>query len=78
MEIFTASIILWPVPWIPAGWAPCNGQLLPIMQYQALFSLIGTQYGGDGIQTFALPKLAAAGLGMSYIIALDGQYPPRP
>jgi microcystin-dependent protein len=41
----------------PKGWALCNGQLLPINQNQALFSLLGTTYGGDGITTFALPDL---------------------
>src|SRR3954447_20155948 len=41
----------------PAGWATCNGQLLPINQNQALFSLLGTTYGGDGRVNFALPDL---------------------
>jgi microcystin-dependent protein len=41
----------------PKGWALCNGQLLPINQNQALFSLLGTMYGGDGRVTFALPNL---------------------
>jgi microcystin-dependent protein len=41
----------------PRGWAPCRGQLLPINQNQALFSLLGTTYGGDGRVTFALPDL---------------------
>jgi microcystin-dependent protein len=41
----------------PRGWAFCNGQLLPINQNQALFSVLGTVYGGDGITTFALPNL---------------------
>jgi microcystin-dependent protein len=41
----------------PQGWALCNGQLLPIVQNTALFSLLGTQYGGDGRTTFALPNL---------------------
>ena len=41
----------------PKGWALCNGQLLPINQNQALFSLLGTTYGGNGVQTFALPNL---------------------
>ena len=41
----------------PKGWAQCNGQLLPINQNQALFSLLGTMYGGDGRTTFALPDL---------------------
>ena len=41
----------------PRNWAYCSGQILPIMSYQALFSLLGTQYGGDGRSTFALPDL---------------------
>ena len=41
----------------PQGWALCNGQLLPISQNTALFSLVGTYYGGDGVTTFALPNL---------------------
>jgi microcystin-dependent protein len=41
----------------PKGWAPCNGQQLPINQNQALFSLLGTMYGGNGQTTFALPNL---------------------
>ena len=41
----------------PKGWAACNGQLLPINQNQALFSILGTTYGGDGRQTFGLPNL---------------------
>jgi microcystin-dependent protein len=43
----------------PKGWASCNGQLLPIAQNQALFSLLGTTYGGNGQTTFALPDLRA-------------------
>ncbi len=41
----------------PRTWLPCSGQLLPIAQNSALFSLLGTQYGGNGVQTFALPDL---------------------
>ena len=41
----------------PVGWALCNGQVLPISQNEALFQLIGTTYGGDGVSTFALPNL---------------------
>jgi microcystin-dependent protein len=43
----------------PAGWMTCDGQLLPISEYDTLFNLIGTTYGGDGQSTFALPNLAA-------------------
>lgn len=49
------KIISWNYP--PKGWAFCNGQLLPINQNQALFSLLGTTYGGNGQTTFALPDL---------------------
>jgi len=49
------KIISWNFP--PKGWAFCNGQLQPINQNQALFSLFGTNYGGDGRTTFALPNL---------------------
>ncbi len=45
----------------PTGWAQCNGQLLPISQNTALFSLLGTYYGGDGKSTFALPNLQGSG-----------------
>ena len=49
------KIISWNFP--PKGWAFCNGQLLPINQNQAMFSILGTAYGGDGRQTFGLPDL---------------------
>jgi len=51
------KIISWNFP--PKGWAFCNGQFLPINQNQALFSLLGTTYGGNGQTTFALPDLRA-------------------
>ena len=57
MEPFLGSLLLVPYNFAPAGWALCNGQLLPISQYTALFSLLGTTYGGDGVSTFALPDL---------------------
>lgn len=56
-EPFLAEIRLLSFAFPPKGWAPCNGQLLPINQNQALFSLLGTTYGGDGRTTFALPDL---------------------
>ena len=56
-EPFRGEIRLFSFGFAPKGWAPCNGQLLPINQNQALFSLLGTQYGGDGRVTFALPNL---------------------
>lgn len=54
---FVAEIRIFPFNFAPRGWAFCNGQLLPISQNTALFSLVGTFYGGDGRSTFALPNL---------------------
>ena len=54
---FVAEIRMFAGNFAPTGWATCNGQLLPISQNTALFSLLGTFYGGDGKSTFALPNL---------------------
>src|SRR4030081_3385483 len=56
-EPFTSEIRIMSFGYAPRGWAMCNGQLLPINQNQALFSLLGTTYGGNGQTTFALPDL---------------------
>jgi len=57
---FLAEIRIWACNFAPTGWAQCNGQLLPISQNTALFSLLGTNYGGDGKSTFALPNFEGA------------------
>src|SRR5450432_2555188 len=54
---FVAEIRIFPFNFPPKGWAFCNGQLMAISQNTALFSLLGTFYGGDGRSTFALPNL---------------------
>lgn len=54
---FVAEIRIFPFNFAPKGWAFCEGQLLPLSQNTALFSLVGTTYGGDGKSTFALPNL---------------------
>lgn len=54
---FVAEIRMFGCNFAPTGWAQCNGQLMPISQNTALFSLLGTYYGGDGKSTFALPNL---------------------
>ncbi|NNE26624.1 MAG: phage tail protein [Saprospiraceae bacterium] len=75
MEPFLGQIQLFGFSFAPSGWALCNGQLLAISQNQALFSLLGTIYGGDGRTTFALPDLRGRtplgfgqGAGLSNII----------
>ncbi|MGA7415611.1 MAG: tail fiber protein [Bryobacteraceae bacterium] len=56
-EAFLGSLLLVPYNFAPNGWALCNGQIMSISQNAALFSLLGTTYGGDGVSTFALPDL---------------------
>jgi microcystin-dependent protein len=55
---YTAQIIVFPYSYAPRDWAFCEGQVIPISQNQALYSLIGTTYGGNGTTTFALPNLS--------------------
>src|SRR5579875_3735390 len=72
---FLSEIRIFSFNFAPKGWAMCNGQLLPINQNQALFSLLGTTYGGDGRTTFALPNLqgrAAVGAGAGYTVGQTG------
>jgi len=57
MEVFIGTIQTFAFPFNPTGWQQCNGQLLAISQNTALFSLIGTTYGGNGTSNFALPNL---------------------
>ncbi len=56
MDAFVGTILPWPIPYAPQGWAFCNGQSIPVMQNQALYSLIGTLYGGNTTY-FNLPNL---------------------
>ena len=77
---FIAQMMFWPGTFAPLGWSFCNGQLLAISSNNALFSLLGTIYGGDGRTTFALPDLrsrvpigAGQGQGLSaYSIGAKG------
>ncbi|MBO0930880.1 phage tail protein [Fibrella aquatilis] len=57
MDVFMGMIGLFGFSFPPKNWALCAGQIMPISQNTALFSLLGTTYGGDGVQTFALPDL---------------------
>lgn len=66
MECYVGEIRLFAGNYAPAGWAFCDGSLLPIRGYEQLYRVIGTRYGGDGVQTFALPNfqgMAAMGMG---------------
>jgi len=72
---FLAQVEIFSFSFAPKGWALCNGQLLPINQNQALFSLLGTTYGGDGRVNFGLPDLRSrvpVSQGNSYILGQRG------
>ncbi|MBF9140884.1 phage tail protein [Microvirga sp. SRT04] len=78
---YVGEIQIFPFDFAPRGWAQCNGQLLPIAQNAALFSLLGTMYGGDGRTTFALPDMrgrvpvgsgTSPTSGSSYYVGLAG------
>jgi microcystin-dependent protein len=56
-EPYLGQIEAFPYNFVPRNWLPCQGQLLPLTRYQALFALLGTTYGGNGVNTFALPDL---------------------
>jgi len=76
------QIVLFAGNFAPRGWEFCAGQLMPINQNQALFTLLGATFGGDGKTNFALPYLRSQALGKgsngpNYIIALVGTYPQR-
>ncbi|MFZ2727594.1 MAG: tail fiber protein [Methylococcaceae bacterium] len=83
MNNYVGTIVLFGGNYAPENWLFCDGSLLNIQQYPVLSSIIGTIYGGDGQQTFALPNLPAVssidGEGQSrYIICFYGEYPQRP
>ena len=58
-EPFFGEVTMWGCGYAPYGWAFCNGQMMQINANQALYAVIGSQYGGDGINTFALPNLVS-------------------
>jgi microcystin-dependent protein len=78
MEEFMGAIKYFPYTFAPAGWARCEGQLLTIRDNPALFSLLGTRFGGDGVNNFALPKIPPIEMEIYACICLYGIYPTRP
>ena len=77
MEPLLGQIGLFPYNFAPKGWMACSGQSMPISQWQALFSLLGTNFGGDGRTTFCLPNLKGPAANLQYCIAVQGIYPSR-
>ncbi len=75
MEPFLGQISLFAFDYVPQGWTPCDGRLLPIASYQALYTLLGTRFGGNGVTTFGLPDLRGrAALGADQLSG-GGVYP---
>jgi microcystin-dependent protein len=80
-DAFAGEITIFAGSYPPKGFAFCNGQLLRIVNYPSLFSVIGDKYGGDGVNTFGLPNLTEnekALNGARYIISTTGDFPPKP
>lgn len=81
-QLFLGEVATFAFNFCPLGWAEANGQLLQIAQNSALFNLLGTQYGGDGVTTFALPNAKAAvtlttGATLTQCVSLQGIFPSR-
>lgn len=74
------SLLLVPYTFVPVDFAACDGALVPISTNEALFSLIGTKFGGNGRTNFALPDMRGREpiKQLSYVIAIDGAFPGRP
>ncbi len=77
MDGTLASIMLFASNFAPRGWAFCEGQILSVADNQALFSLLGTTYGGDGKTTFKLPSISHENPDLHYIICVQGSFPSR-
>ena len=78
MDGTLAQVMLFSGQFAPENWADCDGALWSIEQNNALYSLVGTTYGGDGRTTFGLPKLDPPAKGLRYVICVQGEYPRRP
>ena len=79
MDCFLGQIQLFAFHFEMQGWLLCDGRMLQIRQNQALFALLGTRYGGDGVTTFAIPNLKdkAPLQELQYYIAIQGIFPSR-
>jgi len=76
MDSFIGIILQFAGDYAPVGWMLCNGDTLTIQHHEALYSILGTKYGGDPTHNFKLPNLNVAG-GPTYIICVEGLYPSR-
>ena len=79
MDAYMGSMMLFAGNYAPYNWMECDGQRMMIAQNQALFSILGTTYGGDGLETYMLPDMRKQSLptGLRWIICVAGPYPSR-
>lgn len=83
MDYFLGQINLFAINFQPSGWIPCDGRLMAVRSNQALFALLGTKFGGDGINNFAIPDLRTSMFGSNsdfkliYYMCINGIWPPR-
>lgn len=79
MEGYLGEIRLFAGGWPPRNWTFCRGQQMPVnQQYAALYSVIGTNYGGDGVHSFNLPQVESmTQWGPHYIVCVEGKFPTR-
>lgn len=78
MDEILCTVKLFSGPFIPRGYKECNGQLLGVMRYQAVYALIGNTYGGNINEgSFGLPKLTPPDENMKYIMCVEGVFPDR-
>jgi microcystin-dependent protein len=81
MEAYIGSVALFAFNYVPEGWLPCDGRLLPAQTYPALYSLLGNEYGGEEGVNFALPDMAPVpstnGPALQYCICAIGIFPMK-
>ncbi|KAL4446366.1 hypothetical protein ABPG77_003173 [Micractinium sp. CCAP 211/92] len=81
-EPYIAEVVAFGFNFCPTGYLPADGRLLPIAQYTAVFALMGTTYGGNGLNNFAIPTIQPnckpSGFCLTYCLAVEGIFPSRP
>lgn len=74
---YLGQIVIFPYNFEPRDFKKCDGRLVSVEKWVALYSLLGTRFGGDGRVDFCIPKIEDPCNGVSYYICMNGQYPPR-
>lgn len=77
MPDFIGTVRLFGGTQVPKNYQKCDGHLIPIRVNPALYSIVGSNYGGDGVTTFAVPNLTPPDPNMMYVVCTDGWFPPR-